>query len=189
MCLALIPEPGIVKNCSATPSLWADKSPKSFLTSSDLRRSPGSSVFISGQNIVIFGRVLDERCIPLAAAKVNIWQQHPHQNISNDKDPSYLTGSITTDNLGNFSFYTIMPLKEKNIEQSIHFHISHPDVLDFETQMFFSKNIGDADLLKDLSEQEKASLTAICANCEDQEVIDKYYFQIIVPGVGHYKEY
>ena len=187
--LAEIQNPDIIKDCILTPQLWALESPKSFLTSSDLRKKTGSSIFLSGQNIIISGSVLDDHCVPLTSARVNIWQKNPDKKSSLNHGMEYINGSIITDNLGNFEFYTLMPEHEKDSKPFVFFHISHHDILDFETRMFFSSDLEHEKSLEELSSTERKSLVATCLNCKDHDPVDQYYFQIIVPGKSHYKEY
>ena len=178
----------LVKNCIITPQLWSLDAPTTFANTSELRRATGSAVIAEGKSIIISGTVFDQNCVPLTGANVKIWQR----NLGKKKlptDQTMYTGSSISDNLGNFSFYTIMPVSQKGESAKIYIHISHPDIMNFETVLLFPNNKNNDEELKNLSHKEKNLLTTKCKNCLNNNEIPIYELKIIVEGKTNYKTY
>ncbi len=139
--------PSLYKNCEVTPQNLSLPMPLIY-KSNDLRKKTGAAISALGQEIKITGLVLDSKCNPISSALVQIWQSdakgfYKDSNINNylnenrnygkvynrftkhyfsdEADPNFTgSGSTTTDNLGRFVFYSIMPGKGE-----IHFRIAH----------------------------------------------------------------
>jgi len=89
--------------------------------SNNLKRRSGSGFFAKGKKIYIKGRVFDDNCVPVSNATVQIWQADANgvfkDDISNpkDEDPHFAgSGEVRTNNLGRFSFITVLPGKVAN---------------------------------------------------------------------------
>ena len=178
----------IVKDCIVTPQLWSLDSPRTFANTSELRKSAGSTVMVEGKSIIVIGTVFDQNCVPLTGANVKIWQK----NFGKKKlptDQTMYTGSNISDNLGNFSFYTIMPISENGESPKIYIHISHPDIMNFETVLLFPNNKNNDEELKGLSNEEKNLLIAKCKNCLNNHEVPIYELKIVVEGKANYKSY
>ena len=91
-----------------------------------------------GQNIYIKGKVLDGNCVPVAGAKVVIYQAD-NKGKYQFNNKSVFNGSwyMFTDNEGNFHFTTISPGARDGLTSNIIFRINHPDFDEFETRIFF----------------------------------------------------
>ncbi|AEI88876.1 MAG: Protocatechuate 3,4-dioxygenase beta subunit [Candidatus Midichloria mitochondrii] len=178
----------LIKDCIITPQIWSLEAPTKFATTSELRKQTGSSVFAQGQSIIISGTILDQNCVPITGANVKIWQKNLGKPSSRTDKTKY-TGSNISDNLGHFSFHTIMPAPEPNESPRVYFHISHPDIINFETIMLFPKNQNNDAELKNLTAQEKNLLIAKCKNCPNNEGAPIYEFKIIIEGKTNYKNY
>ncbi|CAI28113.1 protocatechuate 3,4-dioxygenase [Ehrlichia ruminantium] len=155
--IAVADDPVLV-NCKKTPEIYdLNNKPNKFSLSNNLRRKMSSPATAEGELIYIVGRVTDINCIPITGANVFIWQTNAHgiyQQNPYDKDnrseliPEELdmydyqfigSGKSVTDNLGNYSFITIMPgTNNKNKVPRIHFMLQHSEFPEFNTTMFFS---------------------------------------------------
>lgn len=156
--------------CSITPEAWSLEPRPNIYLANNLRRYIGSPEFAQGNFITIKGKILDSNCVPVTGALVQIWHTDSKGVYKYSIDgPTYLnkrlmyvrslynnpvttehrtpdknftgSGSVKTDNLGNYKFMTIMP-GVNNIVPVVHFHISHNDFSDMETVMFFPDSIG-----------------------------------------------
>ena len=178
----------LTKHCITTPQIWSLEAPDQFISYSDLRKKEGSSVFAQGNSIIIEGIVTDKNCIPLAGASIKIWQKNLGQKKAKT-DITFYTGLNVSDTLGRFSFYTIMPLPEHDDEPMLYINISHPEIIDFETVMLFSKDGINSPSLKNLTKLERNLLVAKCRNCNDTKAVPIYDFRIITDGKPPYKDY
>ncbi|KJV69104.1 protocatechuate 3,4-dioxygenase [Candidatus Neoehrlichia procyonis] len=142
----------VIMNCVETPEIYniQDK-PKDFYMSNNLRRKVGSAVTAKGELIYIVGRVTDVNCIPVENVNVFMWQANTYGIYQNDFNGTEIhtdnkydenfsgSGKATTDNLGNYSFITVMPGKYSNRVPHVNFMLQHPEFLEFYTEMFFSE--------------------------------------------------
>jgi len=164
--------------CAVTPSLKPSFVPEyPILKNGNLLRKEGESRRALGQYIRIVGRVLDESCLPVENAVVEIWQADHTGKNENDyiipnvwdrKDPDYdryfaYSGTAQTNNLGEFSFLTIFPgvldahdSKEQEAPH-INVRVSHPVFEALTTRLYFvnhPRNDNDA-VLQSLNAGEK----------------------------------
>ncbi|MCB2082325.1 MAG: hypothetical protein KDD76_06765, partial [Rickettsiales bacterium] len=81
----------------------------------NLRRKTGSAWVAKGVPVLIKGRVLDERCVPVPHALVEIWQADSKGRTLDGKgthimDPFFQgSGAAYTNNVGEYSFLTVYP--------------------------------------------------------------------------------
>lgn len=92
-----------------------------IVRTNNLRRKTGSGFFAKGKKIYIKGRVFDDNCVPVSNATIQIWQADYkgvfRDDVSNpDEEDPYFAGSgeTKTNNLGHFSFITVLPGKTKD---------------------------------------------------------------------------
>ncbi|QXK93450.1 dioxygenase [Neoehrlichia mikurensis] len=148
----------VIVNCVETPEIYnVQNKPRHFYVSNNLRRKTGSPITAKGELIYIIGKVTDRNCVPIANMNVSIWQANTYgiyqSSVGNDKvSPNnkydeHFSGSgiTTTDNLGNYSFITVMPGKYSDRLPHISFMLQHPDFLVFYTEMFFEGYNNTAD--------------------------------------------
>lgn len=190
-----------VNDCPLTPAVWEIKSVPEIPKTNNLRRKTGSSEFAKGDFIVISGRIIDENCVPISEATVEIWQNNAlgidQLNQTDDPhiDSNFLAaGTAITDNLGYYKFLTIFPGKGKeNRVPHINFRVKHRDFLPLETEMFFENQLGnetDKPLNTDVSLSERNLLIAKAEkNGIDLEKGIKYVFDITLEGINKYKKY
>ena len=188
-------------------------------------RKAGSGIFSDGQYIVVTGRVIDNHCTPVSNALIEISLKCGHNPTNyTDKDDqcndNILTASALTDNLGYYRFYTIMPgsMVNENNQDSyedgenikstgqlgaddipyIQFVISHEELHQFRTQMFFPEerhSIEKNFMINAVvpNAQERKRLVAQKINDEFSEKpynmdITNYKFDITLDGTLIYKE-
>jgi protocatechuate 3,4-dioxygenase beta subunit/polyisoprenoid-binding protein YceI len=99
------------------------------------------------QPLVIVGTVYDEACVPVAGARLNLWQTNgdgvygPGQD-SNALECCYLQGTVRTDDEGNFQLITIRPGHYKDASPPppahIHVEVIHPDIEEHMTEIVFA---------------------------------------------------
>lgn len=135
-------------------------------STNNLRRNIGSPFFAKGIPLIIEGHVYDVSGMPIKNVKVIITQTNHYgsYNFIVDKDsavydPHFLsTGISVTNNLGEYSFITIMPGFYGKRAPHVHFYVSHP-TFKIETEMFFAnhpRNEIDLKFRKLSSHQQKA---------------------------------
>lgn len=132
-----------------------------FQVEGDLTRVPGATVRAKGDVVYIKGRVLDEQCLPIKNANVEIWQacETGKYNNPNDPNPAALDpnfrywGEVFTDDLGEYMFKTIRPgAYPADVDwmrpPHIHFKISALGYRDLVTQMYFKGDpLNEQDLI------------------------------------------
>ena len=145
----------VLVNCKQTPQIYdLNNKPNKFSLSNNLRRKASSPLTANGELIYIVGRVTDINCIPVKDANVFIWHANTHGIYQNNQDndsteliPEELdmydyqfigSGKAVTDNLGNYSFITVMPgTNNQNKVPQVHFMLQHSEFPEFNTTMFF----------------------------------------------------
>lgn len=88
-------DPVLTDQCAITPAIWSVDRIPALYTANNLRLKTGSSQFASGVYVEIAGRVLDERCVPVSQALVQIW--HADSNgyyKSGTARPTYLNEQL-----------------------------------------------------------------------------------------------
>ena len=105
--------------CQTTPRLAVSNYPgaKAIPHGNNLLLPAGKSVAASGQTVVIMGRLLDSRCLPITEAVVEIWQVNPYGRwlLAGSDDlvtpnPTFAgAGRTVTDKDGRFVFTTAFP--------------------------------------------------------------------------------
>lgn len=181
----------------------------------NLLRYVGSAEFAKGTYIELFGRVLDNKCVPVSAALIEIWQldnqgydSNYYSTITNPglvlnaqkADKNFVgSGSAITNNLGYYRFYTVIPgNNKKNRLPHINFLISHKDFIPLQTQLFFAKN--DTELKKDMiirkytrNKIEREKIVAQKIGSQENIIpgikFISYKFDIVLSGENKYKTY
>lgn len=200
----------VLSDCLPTPPIAMSENypgDKAFSTNNNLRRRTGEGWVASGEPIYIKGRVLDEDCLPVGDATVEVWHANPKGvyqdgksgNIQ-DYDPYFIgAGKTLTNNLGQFTFLTVFPGPiNETLAPRVHFRIHHPALETFETVMFFPEQpLNSEDPLLTKYRNHDVTLTGspflkvsdgrYQAKIEDQDLT--YIFQITVPGKMPMKHY
>ena len=196
-------------DCKVTPSLEASFKPvdSKINKHGNLYRKTGSAYTAKGTYTIIRGVVRDEECLPISNALIEIWQRDSAGKYDKDYqtktkwdtqdkdfDPHFAyTGSAQTNNLGQFTFLTIMPKAAKNSAPHLNVNIEHNKFKNLETRLFFNKVPKKAidKKLKELSSKKRASLVMEKApnNPNSQYLGYEYSTVITLGGIHSYKEY
>ena len=152
---AKVPIDGMVSICHPYPENDDQTSfPKSFNSTNNLARPEDRGFYeAEGEKITIYGRVMDNNCVPVSDAKIYIWQankagyvQYPLKTPNHRKhhqkwiDPNFTgTGVTNSDNLGRFSFTTIKPGSFTKVTPHIHVMIEHSELKTLSTKFYFIK--------------------------------------------------
>jgi protocatechuate 3,4-dioxygenase beta subunit len=197
---AVVDDENLLKvSCSITPEL-DDLTPiPSFANSNNLRRDTGSAEFAEGQPIIIKGKVLDSNCVPVGGAVVQIWQAnadgiHEFMLPSAGAKTAFGTGTAVTDNLGNYSFISILPGGYKKRAPHVNFKVAHADFLPLITEMFFADHPANYDdrIYRNLAEsRQEESVTAkkVVPGREDDSEFITYIYDIVLKGNNKYIVY
>ncbi|MDG1286880.1 MAG: hypothetical protein P8P30_04870 [Rickettsiales bacterium] len=141
--------PSLAMNCALTPTMTgADESypgKGKVEKSNKLSHAAGKAVIAEGERLFFMGKVLDERCMPVEGAHIELWQantngQYKWATKGQLMAPSAaFTGSGTaiTNNLGEFQFDTIFPGPYADRAPHFNVRITHPDLVPLTTEIFF----------------------------------------------------
>jgi protocatechuate 3,4-dioxygenase beta subunit len=138
-------------DCMPTPEIkdmpyYPDKA---MGRTNNLRRDTGLATVAKGEPIYIIGHVVDENCVPIEDALVEMWQANaygkydsPDDKSDKLRDENFIGSGVTrTDNLGEFKFLTIFPGQPKpDMAPRVHFRIYHSGFNDGKvlgTEMYF----------------------------------------------------
>ena len=159
--------------------------PKTFNRSNNLTRKSKDVFFSKGESIIMEGYVLDENCIPITNASLQLWQSNSYgfnQEELNAKklsksleklqfyDPQFASnGSTSSDNTGFYRFILIRPCQDcaKRIDMSA----KHKRFQEIEKIVWIDTPSHMA-LMKD--DREKSKATAKLGNSLEYELIDIY---------------
>ena len=179
-----LPKDPVLTECKPTPVATNESYPgeAKIVKSSKLPRPAGKAEFALGQLVYLSGRVLDENCVPVVGAVVDIWQtdsrgryRYPDKGSLVNPYPVFAgSGRAVTDNLGRYSFITIYPGSYRTFVPKpepghyvvnaphIHFYITHDDFKPLLTKMYFEGDRrNDADpSLKKLNEELRKRISA-----------------------------
>jgi len=198
--LGLIPlaeaKDDVLVNCHLTPSIPAPEhypGVENIPTTNDLRRKTGSAVIAKGQPMRLIGRVVDENCVPVADAKVEIWQanfygyyQDEAKKIDEVNDENFLgAGEYITNNLGQFDFISIKPGALGWKAPQIHIKITKEGFDEVNTTLYFEdepKTDSDPAFAKLTPDIQKLLIARrrLLEDKKDPEIY--YYFDVALRG-------
>lgn len=137
------------KGCKPDETVFNDYEPAEFSTSNDLLRKAGQAPVFCGERVIIYGKLVDADCRPIADAKIYLWQvdcagKYPYTALRNVVDPELIklptkgetftgNGIATTNNLGEFVFVTIYPNKVHNMQPHVNIRIEPRNQQPFQT--------------------------------------------------------
>ena len=139
----------------------------------------GHSESALGEVIYVHGQILDTRGVPLANAKVDIWQanaagryQHSEDENPAPLDPNFQGwGIVQTDSLGFYRYKTIKPgaYSLDSFGDSgwrarhIHYKVSHADCVPLTTQLYFPGDplIADDEEIAEVPEADRWMMISI----------------------------
>lgn len=187
-----------------TPSRFfaADISmPDVFSNSNNLAKKVGSFYRAFGEIIFIQGTVTDSFGVPITGAIIEIWQTNSAGKYHTLLDPKNeyvdkyfnMSGRTITDNLGNYTFITIMPGGSKGRAPHINMNVFHTRFGKLETEFYFENHPYNQEDFQYLSynEEERAQLTASVKHSEllNTQSIKICTFNIVMKGIHTYKKF
>lgn len=194
---AKVPVDGMVSLCKIYPQIGnLAPMPTKFNTSNNLVLADISGFYkAEGRQITIYGRIMDESCVPIDNATIYIWQankegyiQYPGAPKAKWRDPNFDgTGIIKSDNLGRFNFTTIMPgRRPKSLTPFINFKVEHKDLKTFKSKIYFPDSI-EFKIRENFSINRQNQKIISAVNAENNENI--YNIDIVLKNDLAFKEY
>jgi protocatechuate 3,4-dioxygenase beta subunit len=144
----LIQDDPFVKSCRLTPTVAQELSYPGrdrVTLSNNLAQPEGKAVPAAGEILYVTGRIVDENCVPVLGATVDLWQANPsgiYQFATEGEllnaEPLFAgSGRTTTDNLGRYGFITLVPSGYGKRAPHLNFKVSHPDYTTSNYALFF----------------------------------------------------
>jgi protocatechuate 3,4-dioxygenase beta subunit len=179
--------PNKLNRCKITRNIFNDYEPKVFEPTNNLLRKTGKLSKFYGKKILIKGKVLDQNCVPVADAKVYLWQagsggKYPYEALKTridkkrftSKSDSSFTGSgtATTNNKGEYYFISMLPYKSSRYLRSANIRVEHPSLTTLETRLDLSN--------KNMCDNECGEVNPILI--EPQENMVSYCFDLVLQG-------
>ncbi|MCZ6886633.1 MAG: dioxygenase [Rickettsia endosymbiont of Ixodes persulcatus] len=179
--------PNKLNHCKITRNIFNDYEPKVFETTNNLLRKTGRLSKFYGERILIKGKVLDQNCVPVADAKVYLWQagsggKYPYEPLktrvdkrrfTSESDSSFTgSGTATTNNKGEYYFISMLPYKSSRYLRSANIRVEHPSLTTLETRLDLSN--------KNMCDNECGEVNPILI--EPQENIVSYCFDLVLHG-------
>ncbi len=175
--------------------------PEEFGSTNNLAKKPGSFFRAFGEVIFLQGRVVDSFGVPITDARIQIWQKNAAGKYHSLLDPRSeyidkhfsMSGRSITDNLGNYSFITILPGGSPGRSPHINMNVSHPKFGKLQTEIYFEKhpfNESDFQFMSYTKEERKALL----AKVKHTEILNTRSikictFDVVLKGVHQFKGY
>jgi len=204
-----VTKPIDVINCPLTPVVYDDIKVPEIYKTNNLRRRTGYATYASGEFIRITGIVTDNQCVPVSNATVQIWHADSNgiykgivTNQYLNDDMMYSTqkarfkkeydekkvadvnftgsGSTVTDNLGRFTFLSVMPGSVNGKKPVVMFRVLHKGFNSLNTVMYFPDVNNPSGLLNAKKEGE-------IINNGSSEVV--YSHLLTLDGQNHYLQY
>jgi protocatechuate 3,4-dioxygenase beta subunit len=176
-----------LNHCKLTKGAMDDYEPEEFQLSNNLLRRTGQKAMYSGARIVIKGKLMDERCVPVSDAKVYLWQvgsdgKYPYRPLRdrvnkkmfNRGSNSTFTGSgiATTNNKGEFYFVTIYPGGTNAKYTNLNIRVEHRDLGQLQTKLYFSNAVASTGQCAEVS-------SALSAALDSSQT---YNFEVVMKG-------
>lgn len=175
--------------------------------SNNLRRKEGAGIVANGIYTEIKGVVLDQLCVPVTNAVVQLWQTDKAGNyeqyyapksewdiVDENYDENFAySGVARTNNRGEFYFLTIFPGSYAERAPHLNLRVIHEDFPELNTQVFFAKhprNAGDT-LLSRLTPPQRDLLTAQGEPLDDAYRLKgrRYNINLTLEGQNRYQRY
>jgi protocatechuate 3,4-dioxygenase beta subunit len=192
-------------NCPITPEIEDNMQVPQIYKTNNLRKKVGYASFAKGQFIRITGIITDSFCVPIKNATIQIWHTDANGKYKSIPDNGYLndsllyskqnerftildnddiadenftgSGSTISDNLGRFTFLSIMP---GGSEPIVNFRVIHKDFNSLKTIMYF---------YQDPNINQSLVATKLGYIETDQYKEDVYQCNITINGKNKYTDY
>ncbi len=137
--------------CRPTKPATNNYEPEKFITNNNLLRTTGQLSIFCGEKIIIHGTVVDRNCVPVADAKVYLWQvnckgKYPYtplrtiaknsELVELDQETSFKgNGIATTNNKGQFYFITVYPQRVHDLRPHVNIRVEHYKLGSLQTRL------------------------------------------------------
>ena len=177
--------------CAVTKTTMNDYEPEKFESSNNLLRKAGQEAMFCGEKIIIHGKVLDQNRVPVADAKVYMWQascngKYPYKPLKDIAKKNLIdinrnftftgNGTATTNNKGEFIFVTTYPPAMLGLASHVDVRVEHYMLGTIQTTVMLNgKKVSEPS-----SKPEFDSVIEALGNTDTSI----YNFEIVLPGTG-----
>lgn len=136
--------------CRPTPSLGVVNYPgaENIPHGNNLVLPAGKSIEADGQKLVLSGRILDNRCMPIKDAQIEIWQADPfgkwflatRADLATPNPVFAGAGRTLSTSTGDFVFYTLFPAAVNKRAPFINIKVKVRGMKELNTQLFFAND-------------------------------------------------
>ncbi len=177
--------------CTLSKAELNDYEPTKFKSTNNLLKQTGQLENYSGEKIIIYGRVLDQNCVPVSDAILYAWQvnnnsKYPYKPLKDfidedlieiNKEDSFTgNGIATTNNKGEFYFLTIYPNSVHKKSSHINIRVNHHRLGPLQTILTLKGHkVSDPKLIPELN---------LFSQISFEDEVDIYKFDIVLPGVA-----
>ncbi len=183
--------------CKITKQTVNEYEPKQFNKSNNLLNLNGIPPLYCGENIILYGRILDHNCAPISDARIELWQancdgKYIYQPLKSKFAINYdlfdfdnkttFTGNGTaiTNNMGYFTFSSIYPKSVLDQMPQVNLKITYKDIETSYYSVELAKaRVKDKDYFYELSHMSQEA---------NKMGVELYYFTIIL-GTSGLQEY
>lgn len=179
-----------LNHCKLTKNILNNHEPAVFESTNNLLRKTGQFAQFQGKKIIIKGTVLDQNCVPVADAKVYLWQAgiggiYPYKPLKiqankrrffGAKDSTFTgSGTATTNNKGEYYFVSMLPYTDV---KNAYVRVKHANLKTLHTKLSFTDNNicynECGEMMKPLYDAEK-KIIAYCFDLVLQGTVLKKY--------------
>lgn len=177
--------------CDVSKVAINDYEPVTFETINNLLRKTGEESMFCGESIVVYGRVLDQNCVPVSDAKIYAWQtdcegKYPYKALKENvvdkelmsEEQTNLTfvgnGTATTNNKGEFHFVTVYPPSMHDYGPHLNVRVEHFAMGSLQTRLILKGK-------KAKNPRNDPDLSSI-SGAAAKKGMSIYKFEIVIPG-------
>lgn len=198
-------DPALASGCGVTPAVQGAgggyPGKETIVPSNKPALPAGKGSWAPGDLVYFSGRVLDERCVPVSDATVEIWQTDAYGEYrwigageQSNPYPAFAgSGRAVTDNLGRYSFITVFPGPYGNRAPHIHLRVEHEDFDMLNTEIFFKgdrRNAADQKLGRLPPDQRSRVMATVWMRdpSRPDEGVEGY-FDIVLKGYNDFRRF
>ncbi len=126
---------GLAISCTSPASLTVALTEGPYFKANTPERASLIDANTTGQKLTVSGYVLDGDCLPVANARIEVWQANAQGQY--DNTGYTLRGHLFTDANGHYQFETIVPGLYPGRTEHIHIKVQAPNGPELTTQLFF----------------------------------------------------
>ena len=182
--------------CDVSKVALNNYEPENFEKTNNLLRKTGEEAMFCGEAVIVYGRVLDQNCVPISDANVYAWQtdckgKYPYtalkEKVVDEEligEESNLTfvgnGTATTNNKGEFHFVTVYPPSMHGFDPHLNVRVEHFEMGDLQTRLVLKGK-------KARNPSNDPDLNSI-SGAAAEKGMSIYKFEVVLPGTTN-KDY